>query len=304
MRPEVYSTFYMSVDLVDWQESDQAVGFLARLSNVGLGMSSGYSFTYQVQDTDISISRIDGETPTDLPGASENIFLDPAKDYRLVFMGVGDQFEGRVYDLADLSTPVAVSRGTDSTYASGTNGLVVADITTGSTGTADGTFDNYFATNRVDICEMGNEFADDFNDGNDTAPAPAWSHYDPLQTGPCMGIAPPAGFSFPGGNSYRIISPTPFAPDCGPARAGSIRTDHVYTDFYVSVDVLDWDDTVRQAFGILVRGNTIGLQTTSGYLFSYELGGGTLPNDTGGDLDISPLLGEAPTGQIEEERNP
>ncbi len=110
---------------------------------------------------------------------------------------------------------------------------------------------------------------------------------------------PPATFGFPGGNTYQIVAPAPLAPDAGPARAGSIRTNANYGSFYVSVDLIDWDDTQRQAFGILARGDTVGLGTTTGYLFSYELGGGTLPNTTGGDLDMSPLLGESPLGQIE-----
>jgi len=72
-----------------------------------------------------------------------------------------------------------------------------------------------------------------------------------------------------------------------------------YSDFYVSVDLVDFDDTVRQAFGILARANTPGLGTTGGYLFSWEPGSGTLPTVAGGDLDISKIVGEAPTGQIE-----
>jgi hypothetical protein len=41
------------------------------------------------------------------------------------------------------------------------------------------------------------------------------------------------------------------------------------------------------------------LQTTGGYLFSWEPGSGALPGTTNGDLDISPLVQEVPTGQIE-----
>jgi hypothetical protein len=73
----------------------------------------------------------------------------------------------------------------------------------------------------------------------------------------------------------------------------------VYSDFYVSADLIDFDDSTRQAFGIAARINTPGLQTTGGYLFSWEPGGGSLPGESNGDLDISPLVGESPTGQIE-----
>jgi hypothetical protein len=136
---------------------------------------------------------------------------------------------------------------------------------------------------------------DNFNDGNDTANA-AWDHYDPIG-----GItAPPAGFTFPSGH-YRILAPAQQAPGCdaGPARAGSFLRNGGYSDFYVSADLIDFDDTVRQAFGIAARINTPGLGTTDGYLFSWEPGSGILPGVSNGDLDISRLVDEAPIGQIE-----
>ncbi len=134
-------------------------------------------------------------------------------------------------------------------------------------------------------------YFDDFNDGNDTSPPPAWIHYDPLGT---AGL-PAASYTFPNGNSYRIVAPAPPVPDAGPARAASVRPD-TYSDFYVSVDVLNWDDTGRQAFGIIARGADFGLGTTTGYLFSWEVGSGTLPNPDGGGTDISKIENEAANG--------
>lgn len=136
---------------------------------------------------------------------------------------------------------------------------------------------------------------DDFSDGNDTA-NPAWVHYDPIG-----GVtAPPATFTFPEGH-YRIIAPAQQAPDCDafPARAGSFVQNDGYTDFYVSADLIDFDDTVRQVFGVAARIVTPGLGSTGGYLFSWEPGNGTLPGETNGDLDISILVNEAATAQIE-----
>ncbi|MEO6036584.1 MAG: hypothetical protein ABIQ35_15140 [Verrucomicrobiota bacterium] len=134
---------------------------------------------------------------------------------------------------------------------------------------------------------------DQFSDGNDTN-NPAWDHLDPLG-----GVtAAPATFTVSNG-VYRIVSPVPMAPDAGPARAGSLLRNVDYSDFYVSVDVIDFDDTVRQAFGIAARVSTPGLGTTDGYLFSWEPGSGTLPGTNGGDLDISVLADEAPIRQIE-----
>ena len=136
---------------------------------------------------------------------------------------------------------------------------------------------------------------DNFNDGTDTAPPADWVHYDPLG-----GLdASPASYLLTNG-AYRIISPAPTTGAYGPARAGSFLSP-VYTDFYASVDVIDFDDTVRQAFGIAARIQNPGLGTTDGYLFSWEPGGGTLPGTNNGDLDISRLITELPIDQIENE---
>jgi hypothetical protein len=141
--------------------------------------------------------------------------------------------------------------------------------------------------------DMGPTIFDNFNDGNDSA-NPPWNRYDPIG-----GVtAPPASFILTGG-VYHIIAPAPPVLAAGPARAGSFLRDAVYTDFYVAVDVLDFDDTKRQAFGIGARINTPGLGTTDGYLFSWEPGSGTLPGTNNGDLDISVLVSEQPVGQIE-----
>ena len=135
---------------------------------------------------------------------------------------------------------------------------------------------------------------DNFNDGNDTSPP--WVHYDPLAG---LSISN-STYSFPNGG-YRIFTPAPDFPDYGPSRAGSFLRDPYafYSDFYVSADLVNFDDTVRQAFGVAARINTPGLQTTGGYLFSWEPGSGTLPGTNNGDLDISVLVGETPIGQIE-----
>jgi hypothetical protein len=127
---------------------------------------------------------------------------------------------------------------------------------------------------------------DNFNDGNDTTPA--WTRLDPLAV-----LGAGGSWSFPNGNSYRIQAVQTPDPQAGPGRAASILPG-IYSDFYESVDILAWDDTVRQAFGLLARVTTPGLGSTSGYLFSWERGDVSDPN--GGDLDISRLDSENPTG--------
>lgn len=126
--------------------------------------------------------------------------------------------------------------------------------------------------------------SDDFDDGNDIG----WTHYSPLAPYGVAGV-----FSFPSGG-YRIqtTSPSPSPAQLGNGRAGSLRSSTSYTDFYVSVDLVDWNDALPQASGILARVGTPGLGMTTGYAFTWSRGSGA----TGGDMDISKLTGEVPTG--------
>jgi len=140
---QTYSDFAVSFDLVDWNNSqDQAFGMLARVSQPGLGTTDGYAFTYAT-DGSIQISRILNEAASTVGGAAAT--LNPANDYRFVFTGSGSSFVGAVFDLANLSTPVATVSGTDATYASGFLGLIVFDSSPTGTGATDATFDNYAA---------------------------------------------------------------------------------------------------------------------------------------------------------------
>lgn len=107
---------------------------------------------------------------------------------------------------------------------------------------------------------------DDFNDGNDTG----WSRQSPL-----TGLGSPAVFNFPGGNSYQIIgNPQGINPAFGPARAGSLRLDETYTQFFQTVDIVDWDSTKpAMVMGMLARITQPGLGTTDGYSLTITLGG-------------------------------
>src|SRR5207249_1353397 len=122
---------------------DQAFGILARIGNVGLGTTTGYVFTYQEIDHDVSISRITSEAGHDLSGTSKSITLYRTNHYRLVFTGTGTSLEGRVYQLPDTTTPLITTKGIDSTYASGQAGLLVYDNSSLGNSTADATFDNF-----------------------------------------------------------------------------------------------------------------------------------------------------------------
>src|SRR5688572_30600580 len=97
-----------------------------------------------------------------------------------------------------------------------------------------------------------NAQSDDFDDGNDAG----WTRYDPIGSHPQLPDI--ATFSFPNGNSYRIqTAPSPAPTQVGPGRAGSLRLDVNYTDFFICVDILHWNTNVNQAFGILDRKSVV-----------------------------------------------
>jgi hypothetical protein len=123
----------------------------------------------------------------------------------------------------------------------------------------------------------GQTVNDDFNDGTDDG----WTRYDPLATG---------SWALNNG-TYRIqsaVSPNP--AQLGPARAGSLRTVETYSQFYVSVDIVNWDNNLDQIFGLLARAGTPGLGTTKGYGFTYATRTGRA---TEGQLELLLISGEA-----------
>jgi hypothetical protein len=110
------------------------------------------------------------------------------------------------------------------------------------------------------------QLRDDFNDGNDTG----WVRYDPIAT--ATGL-PQNTFSFPSG-AYRLeAKPTPNAT-LGPGRVGSLRTDLPVADFELSVDLVNWNDSLSQAMALVARVQTPGPGTTKGYVFGYVSGAG------------------------------
>ena len=125
--------------------------------------------------------------------------------------------------------------------------------------------------------------SDDFDDGNDVG----WTRYSPLGAFGAGGV-----FSFPAGG-YRIqtTAPSPNPAALGPGRAGTYRTT-AYTDFYITVDIVNWNDSLPQAAGILARVGTPGLGTTTGYAFTWDRG----TTSTSGDMDISRITAETATG--------
>lgn len=142
-----YTDFSISVDVVNWDNDlDQVFGLAARITTPGLSTTKGYILTYFPVADQLNIQRLDNESPVLLAGSATGVVLNPANDYRFVFRGIGANLFGEVFDLTDLSTPVATIAQTDGLYASGSGGLFVATSNTGAPmGAGDATFDNYLA---------------------------------------------------------------------------------------------------------------------------------------------------------------
>lgn len=111
--------------------------------------------------------------------------------------------------------------------------------------------------------------SDDFNDGDDID----WIRLDPISmyfqatTGSPL---PQNTWSITDGK-YRLQSaPTP-DPRLGQGRVLSLRSE-IYSDFHVSVDLVDWNPTKTNALALGARIGTPGPTTTRGYLFGYITG--------------------------------
>jgi hypothetical protein len=144
-----YASFYISVDIVNWDPTlDQAIGVMGRVSEIGLGTTDGYAMTYSVLDGNIDITRFTNEDPNGggLSVTGNNAFsLVSGRAYRFVFIGWGTQFTARVYELPDLTTPVADITGFDTMYSTGYSGLITYDNTSAGNGRTDVTYDNFMA---------------------------------------------------------------------------------------------------------------------------------------------------------------
>ena len=123
----------------------------------------------------------------------------------------------------------------------------------------------------------------DFNDGLGAG----WTHYDPLHD---AGVANPGSFSFSDGN-LRIVPSRPRVSHLGPPRGAVIRTDINFADFYLAVDIVDWDDEINQSFGILARVENPGLGSLTGYSCNYNPNQNEL-GSVNGQFQISEVTGE------------
>ncbi len=164
-RDEVYTDFYMAVDLVDWPGTDlnQAMVLVARGALSGNPATTrGVILNYDAsQYGQGPTSRRQGQLQinlvTDSPpfgtktlAVAECTFVQ-GRSYRLIFKGVGSLYTGMAYDLTDLTQPVVtlvaddVEQGPiDTPFTSGVCGFL-SFSREGTSGVTDVTIDNYYA---------------------------------------------------------------------------------------------------------------------------------------------------------------
>ncbi|MCP4848512.1 MAG: hypothetical protein GY899_11260 [Verrucomicrobiaceae bacterium] len=124
---------------------------------------------------------------------------------------------------------------------------------------------------------------DNFDDGNDNG----WSHFDPIS----LAIGSSWVVFDASSNALNIkAAGQNLNPALGPSRGAAFQQ-NIYSDFWVSVDIVDWDPAQRQAIGILARIQpNPSLGDAHGYLLSYQ------PQEN--DIQITRLVGEQPAGYI------
>jgi hypothetical protein len=156
LNDEMFSDFYSAVDIVAWEEINQAFGIVARGSEFGLGTTIGYVCNYNPTQSSgqptgqFQINYVEGEAaPSDSTMAAANIELIQGHSYRLVFMGKGLKLTGALYDLLDLTKPVSLIETEDDDfrselYPTGFVGLFNFFRGDATAEAADTTFDNFF----------------------------------------------------------------------------------------------------------------------------------------------------------------
>jgi hypothetical protein len=148
--------FQISVDLLDLNQTAQfqEFGLNAHARDIGPGTTKAYTFHYlplafaglwdgfiiENTSTEVYQSWMSGNLDTNgAPGeligwyqgcnSSQQYHMDSTKDYRMVFLGSDLRFEGRVYELPDLSKPVVICVSHNTVgFTNGLAGMQVQNI--------------------------------------------------------------------------------------------------------------------------------------------------------------------------------
>ncbi len=173
-RDNVYTDFYLAVDIANWPGTDknQAIVLMARASlSANPATTTGIIMNYDASQygenpTDRRQGQLQINMVTNSPAfgtktlAVAEVTFVPGRPYRLVFKGVGSRYTAQAYDLTDLTRPIVTIDADDDVqgplpgggniifegggFKSGVCGFL-SFSRQGTTGTTDVTIDNYFA---------------------------------------------------------------------------------------------------------------------------------------------------------------
>jgi hypothetical protein len=165
-RTNDYTDFYLSVDIANWPGTDknQAMVLFGRMTESSTGQvepdqnpatAQGIICNYDAsQYGENPGDRRQGQFQMNTVGAgfatftiaAADITFVPGRAYRIVFKGVGQHYTAKAYDWNDLTTPL-VTIENDDPLSSATHGAcgILSFSRQGTTGTADSTYDNYYA---------------------------------------------------------------------------------------------------------------------------------------------------------------
>jgi hypothetical protein len=145
---QTFTDVFETVDVVNFDSNlGQVFGLGARVNNVGLGTTSGYALVYSTPTGEgspageFSFDRVTNEAATDI-GTQASITLVSGHSYRFVLRTSGANMSGQLLDLANPGTILASVNATDSTYASGTAGVITAAGDAATTSGINVIFDN------------------------------------------------------------------------------------------------------------------------------------------------------------------
>lgn len=144
LRPEkTYTRLRVETDILDWNNDiNQSLGLIARVGNLGIGTTTGYTYNYNTVSGFHQINLVLNEAPA--MQVNESPFkVNPAHRYRMVFTLVGPQLLGQMFSATNASVPLHSVFGTDENHTEGTAGVFAFALN--ALGPVDVRFDNYVA---------------------------------------------------------------------------------------------------------------------------------------------------------------
>ncbi len=140
-----YTDVTVVMDMVAWDANlAQDFGILARAQTIGLGTTSGYALTVDVDEQTIYLSRLDNEVAVTL--AKIELMMEVGKSYRFRLSAIGNKISAGVADAVSPGEELVILEPEgeeEGGFTEGVNGFFTnSGVAEGST---DATFDRFIA---------------------------------------------------------------------------------------------------------------------------------------------------------------